>query len=160
MGDEAEHAFRVFRQGPTDKLPVEAGKADTPNLSGRDIRWGSPYQYWVQALREGAESEAAASAVLTPEDKFPPAVPVGLNAVTGIGSIELAWERNTETDFKNYVIYRALGDGPLQKLAEIDVPAYSDKAIEPGKHYKYAIAAVDQHGNVSEKSAAVEATAP
>ena len=158
--DEGEHAFRIFRQGPTDRLPAEAGRADTTRFVDGDITWGSPYRYWVQAVRDGAESETAASPVLTPEDKFPPAVPAGLNAVTGVGSIELAWERNTETDFKNYVIYRALGDGQLQKLAEIDVPAYSDKATEPGKHYKYAIAAVDQRGNVSEKSAAVEAIAP
>jgi fibronectin type 3 domain-containing protein len=126
----------------------------------RNIVWGSPYQYWVQALRDGAESETAASAVLTPEDKFPPAVPAGVTAVTGVNSIELAWERNIESDFKSYVVYRAAGDGPLQKLAESDVPVYSDKSIAAGKRYRYAVAAVDQRGNVSEKSAPVEAPAP
>ena len=158
--DAADHSFRVFRKGPDDKQPLEAGKSDTTQYVDRTIVWGSQYQYWVQALGDGAESDAVASPVLTPEDKFPPAVPAGLTAVTGIGSIELAWERNTEAKFKNYVIYRASGDGPLQKLAEIDVPVYSDTAIEGGKRYRYAIAAVDQHGNLSEKSAPVEAAAP
>jgi fibronectin type 3 domain-containing protein len=158
--DAAERSSRVFRKGPDDKQPLEAGKSDTTAYVDRTIAWGSQYQYWVQALRDGAESDAVASPVLTPVDTFPPAVPAGLTAVTGVGAIELAWERNTETDFRNYVIYRALGDGPLQKLAETDVPAYSDKAIEAGKQYRYAIAAVDQRGNLSEKSTPVEAAAP
>ncbi|MGA2186327.1 MAG: hypothetical protein ABSH47_25205 [Bryobacteraceae bacterium] len=158
--DAAEHSFRVFRKGPDDKQPLEAGKTSTTEYVDHNIVWGSQYQYWVQSLRDGAESDAVASPVLAPEDKFPPAVPTGLNAVTGVNSIELAWERNTETDFKNYVIYRATGDGLLQKLAETDAPAYSDKAIEAGKRYRYAIAAVDQRGNASEKSAPAEAAAP
>lgn len=156
----ADYCFRVFRQGPDDKLPQELGYAETTQYVDRNIVWGSQYQYWVQALGDGAESEAVASPALTPEDKFPPAVPVGLTAVTGIGSIELAWERNSESDLKNYAIYRAIGDGPLQKLAETDVPVYSDKSIETGKRYRYAVAAVDQHGNASAMSAPVEAAAP
>ena len=158
--DAVEHSFRVFRKGPDDKQPLEAGKTGATQYVDRNIVWGSPYQYWVQALRDGAESDAVASPVLVPEDTFPPAVPAGLTAVTGVSSIELAWERNTETDFRAYIIYRAIADGPLQKLAETDVPAYSDKMIASAKRYRYALAAVDQRGNLSEQSAPVEAAAP
>jgi len=158
--DPAEHSFRIFRKGPDDQAPVEIGKSDTPQYLDNTIAWGRSYQYWVQALREGAESDASESPVDTPVDKFPPAVPAGLNAVTGTNSIELAWERNIETDFSNYIIYRALGDGPLRKLAEVSVPTYSDKAIESGKRYRYAVSAIDQKGNESEKSPPVEAAAP
>jgi len=158
--DPGEHAFRIFRKGPDDQTPDEIGKADTPQYVDNTITWGRPWQYWVQAIREGAESDASESPVDTPIDKFPPAVPAGLNAVTGTNSIELAWERNTETDFSNYIIYRALGDGPLRKLAEVNVPTYSDRAIESGKRYRYAVSAVDQKGNESEKSPPVEAAAP
>jgi fibronectin type 3 domain-containing protein len=156
----ADYCFRVFRQGPDDKEPQALDYAETTQFVDRNIVWGSKYQYWVQAFGDGAESEAAASNVLAPLDTFPPAVPTGLTAVTGVGSIELAWERNGETDFRNYAIYRAAGDGPLQKLAETDVPVYSDKSIETGKQYRYAVAAVDQRGNASGMCAPVEATAP
>jgi len=158
--DAGEHSFRIFRKGPDDQAPVEIGKAQTPEYVDNTITWERPWQYWVQALREGAESDASESPVDTPIDKFPPAVPVGLNAVTGTNSIELAWERNTEADFSNYIIYRAPGDGPLRKLAEVKVPTYSDKAIETGKRYRYAVSAIDQKGNESEKSPPVEAAAP
>ena len=39
-------------------------------------------------------------------------------------------------------------------------PAYSDAKIESGKRYRYAVAAVDQAGNVSERCAPMEAAAP
>jgi fibronectin type 3 domain-containing protein len=139
---------------------VEVGKSDTTQYIDQTIVWGTEYQYWVQALRDHAESEVVSCPALTPIDKFPPAVPAGLSAVTGINSIELAWERNTETDLKTYIIYRATGTGPFQKLAETDVPVYSDKAIEAGKRYRYAISAIDIRANESAKSAPVEAAAP
>jgi hypothetical protein len=158
--DSAEHSFRVFRKGPDDKGPVEIGKSDTTYYIDQTIVWGSVYQYWVQALRDSAESEVVAYHTITPIDTFAPAVPAELSAVTGINSIELAWERNTETDLKTYIIYRATGAGPFQKLAETDVPVYSDKAIEAGKRYRYAISAIDIRANESAKSVPVEAAAP
>ena len=42
---------------------------------------------------------------ITPKDVFPPRVPAGLTASAGLGAIELAWERNTEPDFKRYRVY-------------------------------------------------------
>jgi hypothetical protein len=158
--DPAEHSFRVFRKGPDDKDPVEIGKSDTTQYIDQTIVWGTTYQYWAQALRDSAESDVVTSPAFAPKDTFPPAVPAGLSAVTGINSIELAWERNTETDLKTYIIYRATGTGPFQKLAETDVPVYSDKAIEAGKRYGYAISAIDTRANESAKSAPVEAAAP
>ncbi|MGD0617624.1 MAG: hypothetical protein ABSB67_08180 [Bryobacteraceae bacterium] len=158
--DPGEHSFRVFRKGPEDKDPVEIGKSDTTQYIDQTIVWGTAYQYWVQALRDNAESDVIAHQAITPVDKFAPAVPAGLTAVTAINSIELAWERNTETDLKTYIIYRATGTGPLEKLAETDVPVYADKAIETGERYRYAVSAIDIRGNESAKSAPVEATAP
>jgi hypothetical protein len=158
--DPAEHSFRVFRKGPNDKDPVEIGKSDTTQYIDQTIVWGTEYQYWVQALRDSAESEVVTYPAFAPKDVFPPSVPAGLSAVTGINSIELAWERNTETDLKTYIIYRSTGTGPFQKLAETDVPVYSDKAIEAGKRYRYAVSAIDIRGNESAKSAPVEAAAP
>jgi len=158
--DSGEHSFRVFRKGPEDQTPALIGNVHAPEYLDRTVIWGRAYQYWVQALREGAESAASESPVDTPIDKFPPAVPTGLNAVTATNSIELAWERNTEADFSSYIIYRAPGDGPFRRLAEVNVPTYSDRAIDSGKRYRYAVSAIDQKGNESEKTPYVEASAP
>jgi fibronectin type 3 domain-containing protein len=41
----------------------------------------------------------------------------------------------------------------------IDAPAYGDRQVEAGKRYRYTVSSVDQAGNESARSEAVEATA-
>jgi fibronectin type 3 domain-containing protein len=42
----------------------------------------------------------------------------------------------------------------------LEAPAASDRGIETGRRYRYAVTAVDQKGNESARSAAVEVVAP
>jgi len=69
-------------------------------------------------------------------------------------SIELAWTRNTETDFRGFNIFRSVDGAPFEKIATlVQVPAFSDSKIEAGKKYRYTVSAVDQTGNESDPSA-------
>jgi hypothetical protein len=163
-GAPPEAFFRIERQGPgEDALKPLASASASPFLD-RTAEFGSEYRYrlqtvWKQGGRE-AESEPSDTVAITPIDTFPPAVPEGLNSILGVNSIELSWERNTEPDFRGYVIYRAAGDGPFVRIGgPIESPAYSDKAIEPGRTYRYAISAVDGAGNESPRSAPLAVTA-
>ncbi len=157
-----ERSFRILRKGPEDKQAAQIGVSEKPEYVDATAHFGTAYQYEVQALHDGAESEVAAPVSLTPRDVFPPAVPGGLNAIAGIGAIELTWDRNTESDLKGYKIYRALsGTAALELLSDVlDTPAYTDRQIEAGKRYRYAVTAIDQNGNESKQCAAVEVTAP
>jgi fibronectin type 3 domain-containing protein len=88
-------------------------------------------------------------------------VPGGLHASAAPGSIELNWERNTEPDLNGYRIYRATGAGEFEKLADVSVaPSYSDRAVEAGKTYRYAVASLDRTGNESARSAVAEVLVP
>jgi fibronectin type 3 domain-containing protein len=78
-----------------------------------------------------------------------------VRTIAAAGSVELTWERNTEADLAGYRVYRATGDGAFEKLDDVQVPAYSDRKVEAGKTYRYALSAVDQAGNESARSAAV-----
>jgi fibronectin type 3 domain-containing protein len=153
-------SFHIFRSDENTKIPQQAGTSDSTTYTDKTTEYDKHYQYFVQALRGKTESEVSAPVDITPVDVFPPAVPAGITATTGIAAIELAWERNTEPDFAKYIIWRAAGDGPFQKLAETDSPVYSDKAVKSGTRYRYSISAVDQKGNESQRSAPVEATSP
>ena len=93
-------------------------------------------------------------------DVFAPAVPSGLSSVAGPAAIDLAWERNTETDFKLYRLYRAVGGGGFELLVEVDTPSYVDRAVEAGKRYRYQVSAVDRLGNESKPSTRVEVVLP
>ena len=151
--------FRIFRG--KDLL----GKSDKAEYLDKDTQYGKEYIYAVQASRKTgeteAESELSAPVSITPLDTFPPATPTGASAIAGTASIELNWERNTESDFKNYRIFRAAGSGNFEKIADaVEAPAFSDRAIVSGTAYRYIITAVDQAGNESPRSNVVEITAP
>jgi hypothetical protein len=155
--------FRILRRvGKDENFSVVATLA-AHDWTDTATEYGTSYTYMLQTLidlggQKVAESDLSETASITPVDVFPPAVPSGLRAVTGLNSVELVWERNTEPDLAAYRVYRALGDGPWQKLAESNaIPSYSDAAVEHGKTYRYAISAVDKTGNESARSAPVVA---
>jgi predicted phage tail protein len=128
--------------------------------------FGKSYSYMIQELVDlgggkEAESELAEPVAITPVDTFPPAVPAGLRAAAAPASIELSWDRDTEADLAGYRVYRAEGGGEFARIAEVSaIPTYSDRAIEHGKTYRYAVSAVDQVGNESRRSDPVEVSAP
>ena len=95
------------------------------------------------------------SETLVARDVFPPAVPVNLTAIAGVGSIELAWDRGLDADLKNYRVYR--ND---QAIGDSEAPSFSDRQIKTGERYRYDLTAIDQAGNESARSAVVETVAP
>jgi hypothetical protein len=142
--------FRITR------TPDASAEVEASEFIDRAVEPGKEYKYSVTALRPGAESLASAAVTVTPRDTFAPTVPANVSAVAGVSSIELVWERSPEADLKSYRVYR--ND---QLLApDIEAPAFSDRQIQSGQRYRYAVTAVDVLGNESARSSAVEVTAP
>jgi hypothetical protein len=153
--------FRVLRKSDQQQRPTVLATATEPNYLDISAEYGKTYQYSVQSARGPVESDIAGPETITPIDKFPPEVPSGLTASVGLGSIELAWVRNTESDFKAYRVLRSEEGGAFAEVAQgLEGPAYSDRGVQSGKHYRYEVSAVDQAGNASAPSAPVEVTAP
>jgi len=157
--------FRVFRRssGPAGVTRL----ADVTEESWTDTtsEFGKPYTYIVQRIVKTAGGKEAESDFvqtdITPKDTFPPAAPTGLRASVAPGSIEITWQENTEPDLAGYRLYRAIGSGPFERIAEISqIPSYSDYAVEAGKTYRYAVTAFDQSANESDRSEPVEVTMP
>jgi len=155
-----EPNFRIFRQGDKELKPSQVGESDKPEFLDTKTEYNKTYRYSVQAVNGTAESDLSASSpALLTKDVFPPAVPTGITVTPGVNTVELAWTRNTEPDFKCYRVYRSVDNGPFERIADnIEGPSYSDTAISPGKHYRYTVSAVDQAGNESKQSAPVEIT--
>lgn len=153
--------YRVFRSTAGGK-PEPLADAASAELTDSSTQYGATYEYQVQAV-SGSNRMSALSApvAITPADTFPPAAPGGLSAVPGLTGIELAWERNTEADFKGYNVYRATEDGPFERVASgVEAPTLSDAKVESGKRYRYAVTSVDLTGNESARSAPTEVVAP
>jgi fibronectin type 3 domain-containing protein len=151
--------FRIFRRAPEEKDVPQIGESDAPEYIDKTSAYGQTYVYSVQAVNGTAESDAIAAGAFKPTDIFPPAVPSRLTISSGVNTVELAWDRNTEPDFKGYRVYRSVGDAPYERIADmIEGPSFSDKNIEAGKRYRYTVSAVDQVGNESKPTAAAEIT--
>ena len=148
--DSRANRYRVTR------VPEASAEVEKPEFVDRTVELGKDYTYAVTALRPGAESLPSTPVSVTSRDVFPPTVPANVTAVAGVGAIELAWERSPESDLKSYRVYR--NDQLL--AAEVEGPAFSDRTIQAGQQYRYAITAVDTAGNQSARSAIVEVTAP
>lgn len=154
--------YRIFR-AEAGGQPQPLADSEQPRYLDESTAFGTRYRYQVQAIAGDKQwSVLSAAAEITPVDTFAPAVPEGLSAVPTPQSIELAWTRNTEPDFRGYNVFRSTGDGPFDRIATlIDAPTYSDTKIEAGKRYRYRVSAVDLTGNESAPSAPpAEATAP
>lgn len=157
--------YRVFRKAEADeRFTVIAPKAPNPYLDAT-AEYDKPYRYQVQAAIEAdgkeAESELSETVDVTAADTFAPAVPADLNGIVGVGSVELAWGRNTETDLRGYHVYRAEGEAEFQRIGDLtEAPVFSDRMVQAGKTYRYAVTSVDQRGNESARSQTVSITIP
>jgi hypothetical protein len=167
--EETPSQVRIFRQTIQPGKPEQSSKpillatATEPNYIDISAEFAKTYQYSIQAVAgENNESNiVVAPETVTPQDIFPPAVPLGLTASIGIGSIELAWARNTESNFKEYRILRSEENGAFVEIAHgLDAPVYSDHAIQTGKHYRYEVVAVSDTGHASGASEPVAIVAP
>jgi hypothetical protein len=140
--------------------------APQPSWTDSAAEFGKHYVYQVQTIvklpdNTEAESDPSEEAGITPEDRFPPAVPAGLNAAIAPNSIEISWEGDTEPDLAGYRVYRSTGAGPFEKLGDtVSIPSYSDHTVEHGKTYRYVVSAIDKTGNESARSGPVEAALP
>jgi hypothetical protein len=153
--------YRIFRAS-SGATPAPIGESDIAEYDDTSPAMGTMYGYRVQAVNgDQHQSEVSHEVGITPVDVFPPAVPAEISGVQGVGAIELVWQRNTEEDFAGYNIFRAAEGGEFEKIAgPIDAPAYSDRVVEMGKTYRYAVSAVDRTGNESARTAPVEVVAP
>jgi fibronectin type 3 domain-containing protein len=165
VNDRPGIIWRIFRRAGEQPDVTPIGVADKPEFIDTTTEYGKQYEYSVRAvLKAGggeAESEMSSVAAISPVDRFAPGTPTGLTALAATDSIELAWDPSPEADLRGYRLYRADPHGDFSVVAEIEgTPAYSDRKIEQGKKYRYAVAAVDQLNNESPRSDPVEISAP
>jgi hypothetical protein len=150
--------YRIFR-AIADGTPERLGESDHPEFVDETTEYDIRYQYLVEGVTDDAHMSAvSAPAFCITKDMFAPAVPGALTAILGVNTVELAWTRNVEKDFRGYNVYRSTDGGPFEKIAElIPSPTFSDSKIEAGKKYRYEVSAVDVKGNESDRSTSADA---
>lgn len=153
--------------GPFQPLHPEPVAAT--QLIDRDVRNEQTYYYAVRAVRSEpagrARSDLTAVVAATPVDLTPPSPPAHLVAVPSETAVRLAWNASPEPDVAGYLVYRSTGPGvDFVRLTPAPMAAtvFTDRAVERGKTYWYAVTAVDRatRPNESTRSEPVSATVP
>jgi hypothetical protein len=152
---------RIFRRGPSDPQPVEAGVADTNEFIDRGAEYGVAYTYTAVAFddtdRANAIGKTSEPVPFTSVDTFPPGVPANVTALAGPASIEVSWTRGSEVDIRGYYVFRSVDGGAFEKVGElVTLPAFSDKNVQHGKKYSYQVSAVDLRNNESPRSPVIQ----
>ena len=140
----------------------------------KTFAWETKYEYRITTLTQVQSAGMSASVpgdsskaveVFT-RDIYPPAQPVGLQAVfSSIGQkpfIDLTWAPNLENDLAGYNVFRHSEAGTWEKLNQqlVQVPAFRDENVRPGKRYIYSVSAVDLRRNESPRSAEASEAVP
>jgi hypothetical protein len=115
---------------------------------------GTRYEYVIVGMAgDKQQSVPSERFPFTPMDIFEPSVPSGLTAVASGRSVDLSWAGSADADLAGYNLFRAVGDGPFEALAQkVSLPAFTDVRVESGKRYRYVVSAVDAVGNESGRS--------
>jgi fibronectin type 3 domain-containing protein/predicted small lipoprotein YifL len=126
------------------------------------------YRYAVKGVRVDpagtAIGPASSAVVVTPVDTTPPSAPTRLIGIPAAGSVRLAWNPSPEDDVAQYAVYRAEGTGPFTRIATTAAIStiYTDRDVQSGRTYRYAVTALDRakQPNESPRSNEVTVTVP
>ncbi len=126
------------------------------------------YRYAVKSVRVDpagtAIGPASAAVAAIPVDTTPPSAPTRLVAIPATGGVRLAWNPSPEEDVAQYAIYRGEGTGALTRIATTQAIAtlYTDRDVQSGRTYRYAVTALDRakQANESPRSNEVTVTVP
>lgn len=126
------------------------------------------YRYAVQAVRVDpagtARGAASAAVAATPVDTTPPSAPTRLIGIPAEESVRLAWNASPEEDVALYAVYRAEGSGAFLRIATTQriTTVYTDRDVQSGRTYRYAVTALDRarQANESARSNEVSVTVP
>jgi hypothetical protein len=174
----SQFRYRVMRrlEGATDAV-----KAGEVGLAGEfavfvdtGIEWEKNYQYWItpitqwqfQGRKNEVEGQDSQTVAVFTHDTFPPAVPIGLQAVfSGLvqqPGIDLTWTPNSDEDLAGYNVYRRSPEGVPTKINKelVKTPAFHDSNVQPGTTYRFSVSAVDLRDNESARSAEAQESVP
>jgi hypothetical protein len=166
------YLYRVYRRPEGGNTDTVVGDVPLDDLSPKQLldhsfEWEKTYFYRATAVTlihtEGKpetqfEGDDTPAVKVFAHDVFPPAVPVGLQAVfSGVGQqpfIDLIWAPDADADLAGYNVFRHLpGAAPVKINTElVKTPAFRDMDVASGKTYIYSVSAVDERGNESAPS--------
>ncbi|QEC44687.1 fibronectin type III domain-containing protein [Pseudobacter ginsenosidimutans] len=122
--------------------------------------------FTISAIAKEGEGSTSFPVLVQPEDSTPPAIPVNVKAIIDTnGVVTISWDKNHERDLMGYKVFRAQKKG--EELVPLVDSVYYGNSFKDtlslkmlNKRSYYAVTALDQRFNQSEKSVLVEVKKP
>lgn len=162
-------AYEVLRAPSVDAAltPVTGAPIAERALTDHGLENDRTYYYAVRAVRVVAGTTAYSApsprVAVTPRDVTPPAPPANLVAIPSEATVRLTWSASPESDVAGYIVYRATGEGPFERVGSTRAPTatFVDRAVPRGT-YRYAVTAEDSavRPNESGRSNEVRVSVP
>ena len=140
-------------------LADDTGSADT-TYTDDTVEPDKQYVYRIKAINKHGEVSEMSDWVRADTPAVPvPDKPTGLSAAVSHDAVTLAWDDPQDDSITGYVILRR--DRAIHPVGTFVTIAgdtgsadttYTDDTVEPDKEYVYRIKAINEHGEVSEKS--------
>jgi len=166
---EGKCKYQVYRSTDSGKVPGELlTLAPIEGTSFQDQSMGldATYYYSLRTIIEvptgPVESESSTPLEARNVDRYPPATPEEVMAISDSQGVSLVWNPSSEGDLAGYLVYRREQETREIQLTDNMIPSasYVDKLVESGKTYYYRVRAVDTHGNQSEFSREISEKVP
>ena len=157
--------YSVYRGTTSGFTPAAGNKlADVSGTAYEAVDQPAGTQYYKVIAFDAAGNRSAASdpASAVVPDQVAPSAPTGLDVTVGANSVTLTWAAATDNvAVTGYSVYRGttadFTADAGSKLADVTNRSYLDQPLAPGDYF-YKVVATDAAGNVSDPSAARQAT--
>ena len=155
-------AYRVFRNGSFLKWVFPLATS----ITDRQVVQATTYSYNVEALNNAGElspPSAPASAVTPPCSSAPrpPSAPTGLTAsATGCNTIGLSWAVPSDSGSSGIAGYNVYRNDALLKRVQAPSTSTSDTGLAEATTYSYALSAIGNTDDESDRSTSARATTP
>ena len=151
LTDEPSNSFVKVINGIDDTLAIASGTLVTDHgLTVTDTIFlpsgAINYRVIVGATDPSgniAEGAPQVFTTLATPDVIPPATPGGLSAIPGNGAVLLRWNRNTESDFAGYQIFRISATDTIQVQSGVTDTTFLDDTVINGTSIGYFLTAID-----------------
>mgnify|MGYP002779675318 CR=1 FL=1 len=143
----AKNGYKLFRSltagsyGSALTSPGSSATSYTDNVGTANN--GKTYFYVLKAVDGGSGSPLSNEVSATPTSP-PSTAPGGFSAVSGSGSIVLAW--SAVAGATDYVVYRSVAGGVFEPLATSVPLSYTDSNVSSGVSYTYYVKARNAGG--------------
>ena len=164
--DDAITGYVILRRDreihPVGTFVTIAGDTGSTDTTYTDdtVEPDKQYVYRIKAINKHGEVSEMSDWVRANTPAVPvPDKPTGLSAAVSHDAVTLAWDAPQDDSITGYVILRR--DRAIHPLGTFVTIAgdtgsadttYTDDTVEPDKEYVYRIKAINEHGEVSERS--------